>query len=221
MVNNNWRKENNPWKTSPSAVTHPPPTCLSHPKEKAIYMLVPQATGGSFLNVSKIPSVPLPEKAIYASSFHGSNKQESGVLSSIQGSAIDSPWPWESHLEQMSKMLCDSSQHSLWRLWKNQFSEICMGKSTQKLGQKKAQQQHCHVCQFWLQKEHESIKKELQLYYATATHVPPDASLSLLLLTLQKTSEAWGVGSLLPQVHLINKSIIGYKLGDQYKIHSY
>lgn len=46
------------------------PTCLSHPKEKIIYMLAPQATTGSFLNVSKIPSVPLPEKAIYQSSFH-------------------------------------------------------------------------------------------------------------------------------------------------------
>lgn len=91
MVNNNWKKENNPQKTSPSAIVHPPLTCLSHPKEKTIYRPAPQATDGSFLNVPKIPSVPLPEKAIYQSSFHGSNKQESGILSSIQGSAIDSP----------------------------------------------------------------------------------------------------------------------------------
>lgn len=91
MVNINWRKENNPRKTSHSAIIHPPPTCLSHPKEKTIYMPAPQAIGGSFLNVPKIPSVPLHEKAIYQSSFHGSNKQDSHILSSIQGSAIDSP----------------------------------------------------------------------------------------------------------------------------------
>jgi len=38
-------------------------------KKKKIHLLV-EATGKSLPNASKVPSDPLPEKAIYQSSFH-------------------------------------------------------------------------------------------------------------------------------------------------------
>ena len=82
MVNNTWGEERKitPKKMSPSAIICTPPTYLSCTKEKKkIHLLVPQATGGSFLNVSKIPSDPRPEKGIYHSSFYTSIVKQAGI----------------------------------------------------------------------------------------------------------------------------------------------
>lgn len=131
------------------------------PKQKKFHWLVLQATGGSFLNVSKIPSDPLPEKAICQSSFPMSIVKQAGIWYSQFYSWLSHPLALTlgkspGTNEQNTVTARSTAYGGPGRIT---FQKFIWAKALRKLGQKKAQQQHCHVHQFWLQKEHKSIRK--------------------------------------------------------------